>query len=103
MQHDIAERTGLAIASGLRLRPRTTAHLHALAANREYLVTRYGPEGSGNASEINRLAATLEEVGRKVTELLASARGSLRARVSASSSGSAKSAPRLSIRPRSTL
>lgn len=70
MQHDLAERTGLAIANGLRLRSRTAAHLNALAQNREYLVTRYGPESSGTASQINRLEATLEEVLKKVTEML---------------------------------
>lgn len=78
MQHDLAERTDLAIASGLRLRSRTAAHLNALAENREYLVTRYGPELSGTISQINRLEATLEEVSRKVTEMLTAQRaGSL--------------------------
>lgn len=71
MQHDLAERTGLAIAGGLRLRARTAAHLNALAESREYLVTRYGPELSGTISQINRFEATLEEVARKVTEMLA--------------------------------
>lgn len=78
MQHDLAERTDLAIASGLRLRTRTAAHLKALAENREYLVTRYGPELSGSISQINRLEATLEEVASKVTEMLVGQRaGSL--------------------------
>lgn len=72
MQHDLAKRTGLAIANGLRLRSRTTAHLNSLAENREYLVTRYGPELRGTISQINRLEATLNEVSRKVTELLTS-------------------------------
>lgn len=70
MQHDLAERTDLALASGLRLRLRTATHLKALAENREYLVTRYGPELSGTISQINRLEATLAEVSRKVTEML---------------------------------
>lgn len=80
MQHDLAERTELAIACGLRLRSRTAAHLKALADNREYLVTRYGPEMSGTASQINRLEATLEEVSRKVTEMLTVRRAGLLAR-----------------------
>lgn len=70
MQHDLAERTDLAVAGGLRLRSRTASHLKSLAKSREYLVTRYGPELSGTASQINRLEATLEEVARKVTEIL---------------------------------
>jgi hypothetical protein len=70
MQHDLAERTDLAIASGLTLRSRTAAHLNALAENREYLVTRYGPELSKTASQVNRLEATLEEIARKVTSML---------------------------------
>ena len=70
MQHDLAQRTGLAIACGLRLRSRTAVHLNALAENREYLVTRYGPEISGTISRINRLEATLDEVARKVTKVL---------------------------------
>ena len=80
MQHDLAQRTGLAIASGLRLRSRTAAHLDALAENREYLVTRYGPELSGTISQINRLEATLEEVSKKVTEMLAAQRAASRTR-----------------------
>jgi hypothetical protein len=70
MQHDLARRTEIANSSGLRLRVRTAAHLEAVAVQREYLVTRYGPELAGTASQINRLAATLEEVARKVTLLL---------------------------------
>jgi hypothetical protein len=77
MQHDLTERTELAIACGLRLRSRTAAHLKALAENREYLVTRYGPEMSGTVSQINRLEATLEEVSRKVTEILTAPRARL--------------------------
>lgn len=70
LQHDLATRTDLAIASGLRLRTRTAAHLRSLAATREYLVTRYGPEMSATASQVNRLTATLDEVAKKVTLLI---------------------------------
>ena len=67
MQHHLSARTHLAIESGLRLRKRTETHLHAMTGNREYLVTRYGPEMTATVSQINRLAATLDEVAKKVT------------------------------------
>jgi len=67
MQHDLSARTTLAIDSGLRLRKRTEAHLHDMTGNREYLVTRYGPELTATMSQINRLTATLDEVAKKVT------------------------------------
>ncbi|NKK89902.1 hypothetical protein GFL95_01170 [Rhizobium leguminosarum bv. viciae] len=66
LQHNMAARTDLCKASGLVLRKRTTAHLRAVAANREYLVTRYGPELTSTLSQINRLAATLAEVAARV-------------------------------------
>src|SRR5262249_37165986 len=67
MQHDLVARTEVAINKGLQLRRRTTAHLAAIAANREYLVTRYGPEMTASGSQINRLTATLDEVAGKVS------------------------------------
>lgn len=67
MHHNLAARTELAIAYGLRLRKLTAAHLSAMDGNREYLVTRYGPEMAATVSQINRLTATLEEVASKVT------------------------------------
>jgi hypothetical protein len=70
MQPDLASRAELAIAGGLQLRKRTTAHLNAMTGNREYLVTRYGPEMTTTASQINRLTATLEEVAIKVTRMM---------------------------------
>ena len=42
-------------------------HLHAMTGNREYLVTRYGPEMTATVSQVNRLTATLDEVAKKVT------------------------------------
>jgi hypothetical protein len=72
LQHNVAARTELAIASGLRLRQRTAAHLSAMTGNREYLVTRYGPEMTATISQINRLTATLDEVAAKVTAILTS-------------------------------
>jgi|tagenome__1003787_1003787.scaffolds.fasta_scaffold19982252_2 hypothetical protein len=69
LQHDIATRTDLAIAAGLKLRKRTILHLRGLSETREYLITRYNPELSA-AFELTRLAATLEEVAEKVTTLI---------------------------------
>lgn len=63
--HDVARRAALAAGEGLVLRRRTVAHIEALSRDREYLVARYGPERLAAASEINRLLATLDEVGRK--------------------------------------
>ena len=70
MQHDLASRAELAIAGGVQLRKRTTAHLNAMTRNREYLVTRYSPEMTMSASQINRLTATFEEVAIKVTRMM---------------------------------
>ncbi|MFT5331032.1 MAG: hypothetical protein ACI9KA_002130 [Parasphingorhabdus sp.] len=70
MQHNLAMRAKEAEACGLRLRKRTIAHLENLGASQEYLVTRYGPEMTGTASQINRLNATLDEVAGKVSALL---------------------------------
>ncbi|BAB52590.1 hypothetical protein [Mesorhizobium japonicum] len=71
MQHDLSKRTEQALEAGLRLRAKTAKHLQSLSQNREYLVTRYGPELAATASQINRLTATLEEVAVKVTVLMA--------------------------------
>ena len=69
LQHDFATRTELAIAAGLRLKTRTILHLRGLSETREYLITRYDPALSA-ASQINRLAATLEDVAEKVATLI---------------------------------
>jgi hypothetical protein len=70
MQHDLWARTEHAVATGLRLRAKTVRHLQTLSQNREYLITRYGPELAATASQINRLTATLDEVAAKVTTLI---------------------------------
>ncbi|WP_292588986.1 hypothetical protein [Mesorhizobium sp.] len=70
MHHDLSARTEHTMAAGLRLRAKTARHLQSLSQNREYLITRYGPEMSATASQINRLTATLEEVAVKVTLLI---------------------------------
>ena len=69
LQHDFATRTELAIAAGLKLRRRTILHLRGLSETREYLITRYDP-GLSAASQLNRLAATLEEVAEKVATMV---------------------------------
>lgn len=65
LQHNLAARAELAACAGLVLRKRTAAHLISLAASREYLLSRYAPEPGCSLSQLNRLAATLEEVGKK--------------------------------------
>ena len=70
LQHDLAARAKLALQSGLALRSRTAAHLEAMAKGREYLVSRYGTDQASTLSQINRLQATLEEIGDKVGKKL---------------------------------
>lgn len=65
-RHDLAERASLAREHGLRLRKKTAEHLIRLSEDREYLVSRYGPELASTLSQVNRLMATLEEVAKKV-------------------------------------
>ncbi len=69
LQHDFATRAELALAAGLGLRKRTILHLRGLSETREYIITRYDP-GLSAASQLNRLAATLEEVAEKVTTIV---------------------------------
>jgi hypothetical protein len=64
--HNLADRARLAVDDGLVLRKLTFAHLIKMTDDREYLVSRYGPELSGTLSETNRLMATLNEVAKKV-------------------------------------
>lgn len=67
LRHDLKARAKLAAEKGLMLRKRTQKHLESLTENREYLVSRYGPEMSSTMSQLNRLSATLEEVAKKAT------------------------------------
>ena len=71
LQHDLAARTDLSLEFGLQLRKRTATHLRTMAAAREYLVSRYGPELSSSLSQLNRLSATLSEVAGKVGPIVA--------------------------------
>lgn len=64
--HNLKERSDRARASGLILRKRTAEHLIKMTEEREYFISRYGPEMATSLSEINRLVATMEEVARKV-------------------------------------
>jgi hypothetical protein len=73
LQHDLAARADLAVAKGLMLRKRTASHLKAIVNSREYVVTRYEPELPSTLSQVNRLAATLDEVATKVRAALGSA------------------------------
>lgn len=81
-QHDIGERARRAIADGLILRKRTAEHLETLSSNREYLVTRYGPEMTTTLSQVNRVMATLEELSLKVGKIVGGHAASLQPRVS---------------------
>jgi hypothetical protein len=65
--HDLARRANFPAIAALDLRRRTLAHLVLLRDKREYLTARYAPELAGDASQLNRLAATLDEVARKVS------------------------------------
>jgi hypothetical protein len=67
MGHDLGLRANAAATAGLQLRKRTHEHLVSLSASREYLITRYCPDGLETASQINRLAATLAEVTHKTS------------------------------------
>lgn len=70
LKHCLSKRVVLAAANGLHLKKKTAAHLIDMTGDREYLVTRYGAEMSASMSKINRLMATLDEVGIKVTSIL---------------------------------
>ena len=69
LHHDLASRVKFASSAKLNLRTRTLKHLRGLSETREYLVTRYDPALSAT-SQLNRLAATLNEVADKVIVLV---------------------------------
>ena len=66
LQHDVAARMECAARHGLVVDPRTAAHLERLVSEREYLVSRYGPDQLATLSQRNRVEATLREVQSKV-------------------------------------
>lgn len=69
-QHDLGERSRVAIDTGLVLRKRTAAHLAALSSTTEYDAVRYGPRQASKFSQVNRVMATLDEVSQKVRKVL---------------------------------
>lgn len=71
LQHSLQERVALAAHFGINLRANTLEHVRTLDQNREYVIARYGPELLPTVSQMNRLTATLDEVARKVSRLLA--------------------------------
>ncbi len=80
--HDLRLRAALAIDCGLALRRKTALHLIRLTRDREHLALRYGPSRAVQVCEINRLAASLEEIARKVrAAATAGASGSTRGAV----------------------
>ena len=70
MQHRLRDRSDLAVGLRLQLRARTTNHLAAIDAAREYLVARYDPSLAGSISQLNRLTATLDEIAGKVARII---------------------------------
>jgi len=70
LRHCLSQRLELAVANGIRLKKKTSDHLIDMTSKREYLVTRNGAEMPASMSEINRLTATLDEVGKKVSKIV---------------------------------
>ena len=66
LQHDVAARMERAARHGLVVDQRTAAHLERLVSEREYVVSRYGPDQLATLSQQNRVEATLREVESKV-------------------------------------
>lgn len=69
-QHDLGERSRVAIDAGLVLRKRTAAHLVNLSSTGEYDAIRYGSIRAAMFSQVNRVMATLDEVSQKVRKVL---------------------------------
>ena len=70
LHHNLGARAEFAISNGLALRRATIIHLKDLSQSREYVSSRYAPEMTGSLSQLNRLAATLTEVGDKVAKAM---------------------------------
>lgn len=71
-QHNLGKRTEMAVTKGLKLKVKTHAHLLRLNDQREYLIIRYGPEKLETLTELNRIFATLKEIGTKVSAAIVS-------------------------------
>jgi hypothetical protein len=65
-RHNLGMRAALAMARGLPLRRKTALHLVALSRERAHAALRYGPARPASACELNRLVATLAELGLAV-------------------------------------
>jgi hypothetical protein len=65
--HQFCAKMELAARYGFSVRKRTCDHLAQLTGNREYLVTRYDTTMLPLLTQVNRLEATLKEVGANVT------------------------------------
>jgi hypothetical protein len=66
LQHNLADRSARMREHGVVLRNRTLKHLETLTVSREYLHVRYDSERRVKMTELNALAATLNDVARKV-------------------------------------
>jgi|SRR3984957_12797222 hypothetical protein len=88
LRHDFSARADLAITCGLLFRRRTAAHLRMIAATREHLVTRYGPELTSTLTQLNRLAATLDEIATKVHFAMSKAASTASPRIECAGPGS---------------
>jgi hypothetical protein len=88
LRHDFSARADMAITCGLRFRRRTAAHLRMIASTREHLVTRYGPELTSTLTQLNRLAATLDEIATKVHFAMSKAASTASPRIECAGPGS---------------
>jgi hypothetical protein len=68
--HDLTQKWELAAHHKLVLKKKTIDHLAKLTDDREYLLSRYGPELVDNFSQITRLTATLNEISKKVISMV---------------------------------
>jgi hypothetical protein len=73
--HNLSSREVRVTALGLVLRQGTRRHMAMLSDGREYLVSRYAVELLSSMSQINRVAASLDDIANKVTRRLASPAG----------------------------
>ncbi|MEO6299290.1 MAG: hypothetical protein ABIV25_08790 [Paracoccaceae bacterium] len=68
--HSLAKMSEYSAIGLLKLQTKTSAYLVSMTGNREYLISRYGPELVATHSELNRLTMTLVEVMTKVKTYL---------------------------------
>lgn len=68
--HDLRVRAERSMKHGLSLRARTARHLMLMSDQREYLVTRYGPERLKSLSPRTQILASMTDVAMKVKKQL---------------------------------